>query len=249
MVESEELEGEMRTTFRSATMRLAYLAQDRPELQFCSKEIARQMQAPTHDSWQALKRAVRFVVGMPRVVARYVRQKPTRFVNAYSDSDHAGCLRTRRSTSSSVIMLGSHFVKSTSTTQTVVAMSTGESEFYSIVKTSAMAIGMVALARDYGVELFPRVFADATAGKGIAQRRGAGKIRHIHTPALWVQGAIADRRLTIHKWPGERNPADLGNKHLDGPKIRQFMEMMGCYAAAGRSSLALRAAVSRPEAA
>eukprot|EP00973_Karenia_brevis_P049602 6883804-Karenia_brevis.AAC.1 len=33
---------------------------------------------------------------------------------------------------------------------------------------------------------------DASAGKAIASRRGAGKIRHIATPTLWVQKLVFD---------------------------------------------------------
>ena len=36
-----------RQLYRSNTMRLPYLAMDRPELPFCSKELARNMQDPT----------------------------------------------------------------------------------------------------------------------------------------------------------------------------------------------------------
>ena len=39
--DGDELGPERHNIFRSATMRLAYLAMDRPELQFASKEIAR----------------------------------------------------------------------------------------------------------------------------------------------------------------------------------------------------------------
>ena len=36
-----------RAEYRSMTMRMAYIAQDRPDLPFASKELARQMQSPT----------------------------------------------------------------------------------------------------------------------------------------------------------------------------------------------------------
>eukprot|EP00973_Karenia_brevis_P080681 11193847-Karenia_brevis.AAC.1 len=33
---------------------------------------------------------------------------------------------------------------------------------------------------------------DASAGKAIARRRGAGDIRHIATPTLWIQKVVFD---------------------------------------------------------
>ena len=52
----------------------------------------------------------------------------------YVDSDHAGCRRTRKSTSGGVAMLGQHILMEHNITQPVVALSSGESEFYAIIK-------------------------------------------------------------------------------------------------------------------
>ena len=63
-------EGE-RQVYRSNTMRLAYLAMDRPELQYSGKELARCMQQPTRWDMLQLQRAVRFLIGTPRVVQKF----------------------------------------------------------------------------------------------------------------------------------------------------------------------------------
>ena len=51
--------------FRSACMRLAFLAMDRPELQYPSKECARGMAGPTVRHFDLLKRAIRFLLHAP----------------------------------------------------------------------------------------------------------------------------------------------------------------------------------------
>ena len=53
-------------------------------------------------------------------------EEPSHVV-VFTDSDHAGCLKTGKSTSSSKLFYGSHFPRSTSTTQGVIALSLGES--------------------------------------------------------------------------------------------------------------------------
>ncbi len=68
-----------------------------------------------------LKRLTRYLAGVPRLVQRFERQRPPGFLIGYSDSDHAGCLRTRRSTSCAVIMYGKHMIKFLSATQKVEA--------------------------------------------------------------------------------------------------------------------------------
>ena len=46
------------------------------------------------------------------------------------DANHAGCIRTRRSTTAGIAMRGPHNIGELMTTQPLVAASSGESEFY-----------------------------------------------------------------------------------------------------------------------
>ena len=75
---------------------------------------------------------------------------------------------------------GQHLVGSSSMTQNADASSAGESEHYRYVKTRSRLLGLQALACNFGRMLFAQVFVDSTACKGIAPRRGVGKIRHLH---------------------------------------------------------------------
>ena len=241
-VETTEIDDERKAVFRSATMRLAYLAQDRPELQFASKEVARLMQAPTEQAWVALKRAARFCLGWPRIVWCFRRQPPSTYIDVFTDSDHAGCIRTRRSTSSSCLVHGGHLLRTSSTTQTVISLSSGESEFYAMVKAMSVVLGAAELAKDLGLKLLPRMRYDATAGAGIAGRRGVGKIRHLHTPSLWIQKVVQDRRAELKKVVGAMNVSDIGTKHLDSKRLWFLLESIGLRSRDGRSKIALRSA-------
>eukprot|EP00971_Amphidinium_carterae_P077447 1530080-Amphidinium_carterae.1 len=100
---------------------------------------------------------------------------------AQVDSDFAGCAVTRRSSTGLALFHGEHLIKAASTTQTVVALSSGEAEFNAIVRGTAFTLGAKSLAKDYGVEVAARVESDSTAGIGMSQRLGAGRVRHIGT--------------------------------------------------------------------
>ena len=177
--DGKELGAEDRACYRSWTMRASYLSQDRCELQFAVKELARRMQ-PNTKNMQALRRLVRFLKGSPRCLVVYNRQAEQSIADVFSDSDWAGCAKTRRSTSSSNVMLGGHLLAASATTQHVVATCSGEVEFYALTKSASRALDAVAMAAD------PRVRVDATASKAIASRRGVGRVRHLHTQVLWV---------------------------------------------------------------
>ena len=124
-----ELTEHAASEYRSACMRLGYLALDRPELQFTAKECARGMQKPTERHHRLLKRAGRFLLGAPRAVWIWGRQRMPAVLDVYSDTDWAGCPITRRSTSSVVIRHGQHLIVTASTTQIPISMSSGEAEF------------------------------------------------------------------------------------------------------------------------
>ena len=99
--------GPKHTPFRS----ICNLAEDQPDVRFACKEIARLMGEPCEAGLNKLKRLGRYLAGVRRLVQRVERQDPPRCVLALSDSDHGGCLRTRRSTMCNILMDGDHFLK------------------------------------------------------------------------------------------------------------------------------------------
>ena len=117
--DGKELGPEDRACNRSWTMRASYLSQDRCELQFAVKELARRIQQPNTKNMQAFKRLVRFLKGSTRCLVVYNRQVEQPIVDVLSDSDWAGCAKTRRSTSYSYVMLGGHLLAASATTQNV----------------------------------------------------------------------------------------------------------------------------------
>ena len=72
-------------------------------------------------------------------------------ITCYSDSKFAGCLQSRKRTSSCNIFYWKHLPKFTSTTQASVSLSSAEAEFYAVVKAAAAGIGCVSMMRDLGV--------------------------------------------------------------------------------------------------
>ena len=87
--------------YRSVVMRAAYFSQDRPDLSYSTKELARDMQKPTEQSMTNLKRLGRYLKKRPRLCAVVRRtghpQQNVVRLDVYGDSDHAGCLKIRKS--------------------------------------------------------------------------------------------------------------------------------------------------------
>ena len=84
---------------------------------------------------------------------------------------------------------------------------------------------------------------DATAGRGIAMRRGLGRVRHLQTQFLWIQHVFANGLAECKKIPRDINDADMGTKHPDVSSMKKFMEQLGLSFREGASKHALKAAI------
>jgi len=166
-------------TDTEVSQRLNYLSLDRPDLQYAAKVASRYMAEPKEIDWKVLKRAARYLVGAPRAVQTFKWQSMPGHIATYTDSDWAGERATRKSTSGGVMCIGSHMVKSWSSTQQNIALSSGEAELYAVVKGAAQTKGLMAMMNDFGLKVGAKVCTDASAAIGIVHRQGLGKTRHI----------------------------------------------------------------------
>ena len=63
---------------------------------------------------------------MPRLVQLIPHQEFFASIQGWSDTDHAGCVRTRKSTTGTVVQLGKAVIKATAKSQAVIALSREE---------------------------------------------------------------------------------------------------------------------------
>jgi len=233
----DDLERNKATMYRALTARGLYLAQDRSDIQFAVKELSRKMSQPTVKDWKALVRLGRYLIGKPRIVLQFDYQSTVDKISIWGDTDFAGCRRTRKSTTGGVAQLGKHTVKSWSVTQAVIAQSSGEAEYYGLVKDSSTGIGLRNMMTDLGVDLGLTVKTDASAAKGIASRKGIGKVRHIEVSQLWLQDKVRIGEIEIVKVDGVDNAADALTKAVAAEDIAKHNRTLNQSAEDGRHSL------------
>ena len=202
---SNDLTHEEAFRFRAIVARGNYLAQDRTDVQYAVKELSRRMPTPKECDWVSAKRLGRYLIGRTRSVLHFGYQDNQSEVVVWSDTDFAGCRNERKSTSGGVVMLGSHCLKSWSLTQKVIALSSGEAEYYGLAKSGSQGVGIRALLGDLGVVCTVVLNTDASAAIGIASRRGLGKVRHIEVSQLWLQHRVASGDLRVQKVDGVSN--------------------------------------------
>jgi hypothetical protein len=228
------------TLFRALAARANYLAMDRPECAFATKELCRFFATPTKTGVEQLKRLIRYLAGAKRLVYNfsfgpYSKDEP---LTVYVDTDFAGCHVTRRSTSGGAACRGTHLIKHWSTTQSTVALSSAEAELTGISKGAAQGLGLQSIAKDLGIHLPLLIMSDATAAIGISRRRGLGKVRHLATADLWMQDRIRKGDFDLQKILGTENPSDMLTKHVTKDIIEKHMVTLGLSYEEGRADSA-----------
>ena len=154
------------------------------------------------------------------------------------DTDFAGCLPTRRSTSGGAAMRGRHVLKHWSTTQGTVTLSSAEAELNGITKGASLSLGLQSVAAELGFHWPRSLLTDSSAAIGITRRRGLGKIRHLAAADLWVQDRVRAGDFKIHKIEGVKNVSDILTKFVDRPTLLRHLEGLGLVTEDGRAELA-----------
>ena len=181
-----------------------------------------------------LKRLARFLGVRPRLVWLFKWQKRVTRIESWSDTDHAGCIRTRKSLSGCALMLGGSTVSTYCKGQAVIALSSGEAEYYGLVSATSQMLGLQSILFDWGWKF-------NAAGFAIGSRRGLGRVKHINTVFLWVQAMVLKGKIILSKKPTKEMLADFLTKHIDAATMQSCMAGLGMRFQSGESKLTLKA--------
>eukprot|EP00971_Amphidinium_carterae_P307151 6104249-Amphidinium_carterae.1 len=145
------LDSEQATAFRSATLRAAYLGQDKVDIPEIAKCLAQAM-SKTHEGHMAQlrisKRLARYMEVAPRCAPWYAAQIEAA-VAAYVDSDWARDPVTRPSTTGMLLLRGKHLLRHSPTVQAVIGLTSAESEYYALTKDACVGLGLQSHLADW----------------------------------------------------------------------------------------------------
>ncbi|GKB54008.1 retrovirus-related pol polyprotein from transposon TNT 1-94 [Tanacetum coccineum] len=138
------------TKYRSMVGELMYLTASRPDIVHATCYCARYQARPTEKHLREVKRIFRYLKNTINMGLWY--PKDTDFnLTAFSDSDHAGCLNTRKSTSGGIQFLrGDKIVSWSSKKQDCTSMSSAKAEYVSLSTCYAQVLWLRTQLTDYG---------------------------------------------------------------------------------------------------
>ena len=223
--------------YRSAIGVLLYLQSDLLECQFSIRLLSTLSHCPTVGAWQMLRHLVSYIafaqnqvlgLSKPIVDEGIVRkQQGSSVLEVFTDSDWAGCRRTRRSVSACVIAWDSMVLHSSSRTQKSISLSSAESEYNSMVSGACDAIlvkaciNFVAPPECQVSEV--SLFVDNSAARSIASRQGVGRTRHLEGKILWLQDKVKQGLFIPRPVPTADNVSDLGTKVLRADRVAYLL--------------------------
>lgn len=135
-------------------------------------------------------------------------------------------------------MAGRRCLKATSTVQSTIALSSGESEYYAIVKASSQGLGLRAFYQEWGLAMKVIVRSDSSAARRMTQRRGLGKVRHIQTRYLCVQQQVHQKEIALECVATAKNVSDLCTKPVSQQLCEKHMSAIGQTFQSGKSTAA-----------
>ena len=92
------------------------------------------------------------------------------------------------------------------------------------------------MLRDIGMHTTVTLYSDSSAARGIITGQ-VWESFDLETGYLWLQAAVAKKRLSVRKVNGAKNPAGLFTTYLSVADVWKHMEFMQMASEEGRSKV------------
>ncbi|KAM0977924.1 hypothetical protein ACFX13_014221 [Malus domestica] len=177
--------------------------------------VSRYMHNPGKGHWQAVKWILRYILGTVDVGLLFQQDKVIgKCVVGYVDSDYAGDLDKRRSTTGFVFTIAGGPVSWRSILQSTVALSTTEAEYMAVTEAIKEAIWLQGLLDDLGVQQdHVDVHCDSQSAIHLAKNQvHHARTKHIDVRFHFVREVIDEGDILLQKIGIADNPADMLTK-------------------------------------
>ncbi|GKA26384.1 retrovirus-related pol polyprotein from transposon TNT 1-94 [Tanacetum coccineum] len=210
------------TKYHSMVGALMYLTTSRPDIVHATCYYARYQAKPTEKHLTAVKRIFRYLKDSINMGLWY--PKDTGFkLTAFSDSDHAGCLDSRKSTSGGIQFLGGDkLVSWSSKKQDCTSMSSAEAEYVSLSACCAQVLWLRTQLTDYGFH-FDKIpmYCDSKAAIAISCNPVQhSRTKHIDVRYHFIKEQVEKGIVELFFVGTEYQLADLFTKALSKDRFK-----------------------------
>jgi hypothetical protein len=216
------------TSYRGMIGSLLYLTASRPDIMYATCLCARFQADPRDLHLIAVKRIFRYLKGTLNLGIWYPKESSFNLVG-YTDSDYAGSVVDRKSTSGSCQFLGNRLVSWYSKKQQTVSNSTAEAEYIAAGSCCAQILWIKNQLRDYGFVLnkIP-ILCDNTSAIAITNNPVQhSRTKHIDIRYHFIREHVMNGTVELFFVPTEEQVADIFTKPLDESTFTKLVGKLG----------------------
>lgn len=220
--------------YRQAVGSLMFAAVvSRPDIAHAVANVSRFLDKPGKEHWSAVKKILRYIKGTVNFGLLY--KGNSNGLQGYTDSDYAGCVDTRRSTSGFIFIKAGAAVSWMSQRQRIVALSTTEAEYVAAAEGAKEAIWLKKLLNSMGehigcVEL---KIDNQGAIKLVQNPEYHKRTKHIDVRFHFIRDKVEEGTIAVNYVRSEEQLADILTKGLRKDVFNRLREGIGMTNGAG----------------
>lgn len=219
--------------YRQAVGNLLFLSQvTRPDIAFAVNYVSRFLNNPTSVHWTMVKRIIRYVKGTTNF-GLYYKSNVNLCLSVYSDSDYAGDLVTRRSTSGHVFMLGLSTVSWQAQRQSIVTLSSTEAEYIAACEAVKGLVWINRLVKEINNDIEydqPTVYVDNQSTIRLVKNPEFHKrTKHIDVRYHFIREKFEENLFKLQFIGTEEQYADILTKPLPKDRFEKLREKLSLF--------------------
>ncbi|KAE8658140.1 Retrovirus-related Pol polyprotein from transposon TNT 1-94 [Hibiscus syriacus] len=200
----------------------------RPDLAHVVSQVCKYMSKPGKQHWEAAKWIFRYLKGTVGHGIVFGSQRDNPLVVGYVDSDYAGDLDNRRSTTGYVFTLGGGPICCKSIVQSVVALSTTEAEYMAAAEAAKEALWLTGLVKELGVQQGGvQLLCDNQSAIHLAKNQVyRARTKHIDVRFHKIRELVASGEVLFQKVHTDENAADMFTKPVTTDKFKHCLDLL-----------------------
>ena len=209
---------------------LRYLLHTRRDLSFAVGMASRFMEQPTVMHHKAVKQTLRYLKGTMHYGLVYGRGGGAEEITGFTDSDMAGDMDDRKSTSGMAFYVNECLVAWNSQKQKTVALSSCEAEFMAATAAACHVLWLRSLlAEIIGAEPKPvKMFVDNKSAIALMKNpMFHGRIKHIDTRFHFIWECVEEGKIIVEFIRTEEQRVDSLTKTLSAAKLEAMRYLIG----------------------
>ncbi|CAJ2663689.1 unnamed protein product [Trifolium pratense] len=224
-----EIEYMSKVPYASAVGCLMYaMVCTRPDLAQAVSQVCKFMSKPGKHHWEAVKWIFRYLKGTTGHGIMFSSEKGNPSVVGYVDSDYAGDMDDRRSTTGYVFTLAGGPICWKSSVQSIVAMSTTEAEYMAVAEAAKEALWLTGLVKELGVEQGGvQLHCDSQSAIYLAKNQVYhARTKHIDVRFHKIRELLTTGQILLEKVHTSENAADMLTKPVTSDKFKHCLDLL-----------------------